>query len=194
MSFKKYLKSIIIKNNRVEGASSSIGGKLFVKDGYKEVYLKNINCIQYDNLYLDMCRHLKNTNYDFIYDIDEMITRLENIPLTVRDDIWFYYIDILSNISNSYISHLLELNDNIFYTDTDEIYYEGDNLILPELKTTFKISKIDYMYIIRSKTAIIYKNNKFEFKGFRKTFKGNDVTQTILHNIRKDKLDNLLNV
>jgi len=190
---ERYLNGIVIKNNRIEGVRSSTGGKITVKDGYREVYLKDINCIQYDNLYLDICNHLKNTNYTFIYDIDEMISRLENLPLIVRDDVWYYYIDILSNISNSYISHLLESN-NIFYTDTDVFYYEGDNLIFPELEINFRLSKIDYMYIIRLKTAIIYKNNKFEYKGFRKTFKGNDVTQTILNNVRKDKLNNLLDV
>lgn len=73
-----------------------------------------------------------------------VISRLENLPLTVRDDVWFYYIDILSNISNSYISHLLELNNNIFYTDTDVFYYEGDNLILTELENNFRVSKISY--------------------------------------------------
>jgi len=188
---ERYLDGLIInKDNIIEDVGKQVlfGGKISYLDKYKEILIK------YDIIYLNICKILKNSNYKFLYDIDEMIIRLNSKPIIViDDDTRNYFFNILSKFSINYLTHIMELNgDNIIYVNTDKFYYKDKNLILPELHLSFTKSKIDYFYLIRGITTIIYQNNQFYYKGFRKTFDGNEIKKVILHNVRKDKLNNLL--
>jgi len=197
MELEKYLEGVIINDNYIEDVEKHIiffGGKISFLDKYKEVLIKDIYCIEYNNIYLSILKILKNSKYKFLYDIDDMIFRLNSKPIIIKnDDTHNYFFNILSKFSVNYLTHIIELNgDSIIYVDTDKFYFKDKNLILPELYLDFTKSKIDYFYLIRSKTTIIYKSNQFYYKGFRKAFKGNEITQSIIKNVRKDKLNNLL--
>lgn len=179
------------------------GGYNYINDKFKNTIIKNVNLIEFENLYANIIIQFHEYGINFteavgINDIFKLKELLKNKELYYKTEKWeewklfvntFYKkIDIFSYATNSDLHNLIvqyayqimkelsENNKSIIYIDTDCIYYKG-NINLLDINLKYKVKKINY-FLFSGKKRYISFDGEIKLKGFR-TSKDSEKSITI---------------
>jgi len=108
--------------------------------------------------------------------------------------------EVISFYASRLIKNLLNSIDTWIYVDTDSIYFYGyidfEKLDTFLKKVSLRTSNVEFGYFKSKKNYIIYDDNGFNIKGFRKWGETSDQRESIMSEIkmlnRDKKIDNLL--
>lgn len=188
-----------------------VGGFVDLNKKYTEILYKGVYKLEFKHLYSILIVRLYDAGYikeevdafGFTEDIDKLKSYLfTQEHYQPKEEYWKLFVNgffgklynrhanianIIASYMHPFYEELLEQTDNIFYIDTDTIYYK-DSLpqeLLEELGLEYRIKPIDYLYFLKKKCFVCVDETGFKAKGMIRKSGIMKEHQEIISNIKR---------